>query len=165
MNDIEFPHFRTKTGICEITPDDIVLTRTGLRGRLAETIVGSNSVGRILFFLSLAGGSMVAMGGLAISRGELLHAAPMLLIGLGMLFSAYRSRNNVAIPVIPRASIQQITARGPVSPLTRAHFIVKFEHQGKTATRLIILPGAFQNGRAEYEKALNAFEAAGLKVG
>src|SRR5687768_7074196 len=46
--------FRTKTGMCTITDDRIVLTRDGARGAAAGAVVGSSITRTLIIYLVLA---------------------------------------------------------------------------------------------------------------
>lgn len=152
--------FRTKTGLCTITPEQIVLTRTGLRGATAAAVYGS-SIGRSLVLYSVVGGGALLWGFWLLARGS-LSGAFLVLIGLFLLWNVFASRSNSAAAAIARAAIQTVEAHPPRPPLTRGYFTVHFLEDGKARQRLIMLPGSMSNGQEEYKQAVAAMHAAGL---
>jgi hypothetical protein len=158
------PTFRTKTGICTITPEQIVLTREGVRGRSAEALLGSGSIGGLLILYAVSGLSLLGIGIRYLSREKYGDAAVPIAMGAFLLVSAIRSRNNTAAPVIPRDQIQSITATKPIPPATRGYFKVQFLQGSRSVTRLIILPGVLDGGQAEFDKAMEVFRGSGLTV-
>lgn len=161
--DTEFT-FRTKTGACTITPDQIILTRGGARGAVAAAVYG-NSIGRSLVLYSLLGGAALLSGLWSISRGSTFSGLIMALIGAFFLWSVYAGRNNSAAGVIPRAAIRRVEAHPPLSLLTRGYFDVFFTEDGKERRRIIALPGSLSDGENEYQRAKAVMRAAGLLDG
>ena len=157
------PSFRTKSGLCTVTPDQIVLTRVGLRGRFAELVLGSGTT-RLLLTYAVLGIVLVGVGIYYLRQSKVVDAVIALAIGVLLLTNAFRSRRNTATPVIPRAAIQSIIATKPVAAMTRGYFAVEFLENARLVKRIIILPGILENGQAEYQKALEVFQSCGLPV-
>jgi len=153
--------FRTKTGLCTITDDRIVLTRGGVRGAVAEVTVG-RSIWRPLITYGVLGAALLAFGVTRLAVREYLPGVVFCGFGGVFLCSVITSRNNSATPVILRSTIRGIVARPPRPPIVRGHFIVTFDEGGKERRRFILLPGTGSGGREEYAKAVQVMTAAGL---
>ncbi len=163
MSENESLSFRTKTGTCEITPDQIILTRSGVRGQVARLIFGSSIQRAVMIYGVLALLALVFTV-VAVVEGDMvgiiLFGALALLCGL----NAVDARRKSASPIIERKSIRRVQAHPPHAPVTRGYFNVEFEEQGVTRQRLIILPGSLEDGNAEFQRALEILRQAGLPV-
>lgn len=164
MSDAEFPSFRTKTGVCTITPDHIVINREGLRGKAAQALMGSGSIFRYLLLLTLMAAIFFVLAGYLIWAGVWVIAIIPIAGGCSLLVIVFRSRNNSLAPVIERSKIISISATPPLQGFTRAYFTIVFESDGSKLNRLIPLPGILQGGAAEFERAKELFRTAGLEV-
>ena len=153
--------FRTKTGTCTITPDQIVWSREGVRGAAAQQTFG-NSIGRALLIYGLLGGGALVFGVWRLLRGDTFPGVVFSLIGVFFLWSIFRSRHCSAVPVINRSAIRAVEAHRPRPPLTRGYFVVLFEERGRARKRFIMLPGSWANGGEEYARAEAAMRASGL---
>jgi hypothetical protein len=153
--------FRTKTGNCTITQDQIILTREGPRGAAAERFVGS-SVRRLLLTYALLGVGALSLGLRYFYTGPAVAGVIPVLIGVYLLWDVITSRNNSATPTINRSAVRTVEAHPPRPPLTRGYFAVMFREDGKEHKRLIMLPGSMNNGKAEYKVAEAAMRASGL---
>lgn len=153
--------FRTKTGVCTVTPDQIILTRSGVRGAAAEQVVG-NSILRPLVLYSVLGGAALIGGLWSLARGPSFFGIFLLLVGILLLWNVVASRGNSASSVIPRAAIRAIEAHPPHPPMTRGYFNVFFTEDGQERTRIIMLPGSLADGQAEYERAESILRTSGL---
>jgi hypothetical protein len=163
MTETSHPIFRTKTGVCELTPEYIVLSRQGLRGKSAELLIG-RSILPVLIFHAGLGIILVGYAIFSIQIAEYFIAFFAALTGGFLLRGAYRSRNVSATPIVARRSIRSVVAMAPVPPMTRGYFVVTFVVANKEKTRMIILPGVLQGGAEEYQRAIAAMESAGIKV-
>jgi hypothetical protein len=161
MNEIQEYKFRTKTGFCTITSQQIILERQGVRGEVANTVFGSGIRGALAIYTVL-GIAALAFGALLYFQGSPVSGVVYSLLGLIFLWNAYASRNNSAAPVIERSAIQSVDAHPPRPPFTRGYFSVWFMENGRKRRRLIMLPGSFSGGGDEYQKALNMLQEAGL---
>jgi len=161
MNEVQEYQFRTKTGFCTITPQQIILERQGVRGEVANTVFGSG-IHRALAIYTVLGIAALAFGVLLYFQGATVSGVVYSLLGLIFLSNAFTSRNNSAAPVIERSAIQSVEAHPPRPPFTRGYFSVWFMENGRKRRRLIILPGSFSGGDEEYRKALTVLQEAGL---
>jgi hypothetical protein len=153
--------FRTKTGTCTITPEQIILMREGARGTAAERIVG-DSIGRALLIYGLLGGGALIIGLWYLLGGDTGAGVVFGVIGALFLWNVVKSRNNSAAPIIDRSAIRAVEAHPPRPPATRGYFTVFFEEHGKVRKRLIMLPGVMENGGGEYERAVEAMRTCSL---
>jgi hypothetical protein len=153
--------FRTKTGFCTITAEQIILTRQGVRGASAEQVVGS-SIGRSLLLYSLFGGAALLLGLWLIYQGSAFTGAFLALVGSILLWNVFASRNNSAANRIDRAAIRGIEAHPPRPPLTRGYFNVYFLEDGQEHKRIIMLPSSLMNGQEEYQQAETIMRDTGL---
>ena len=156
--------FRTKTGICTITPEQIILSRESILGTAAKNIHGNN-IRRSLTLYALLGITAVGLAAWAIVSRDYFFGAFLLIIGLFLLWSVLSSRNNSAAPIIQRSDIKSVKARAPIPPIRRGYFIVRFTENGKEHNRLIMLPGSLYGGKAEFELALQTMQKSGLMTG
>jgi hypothetical protein len=148
--------FRTKTGTCTVTPTQIVLARTGLRGRLAGVVAGGWLYGLCGFGLLLSGGSQLWTGATAPGVIDLAF-------GGGLVFVFVRARRYSTSPVIERSSIRSVVLHPPAAGLTRGYFTVRFDAGGgRELERLILLPGSMSGGDEEYERAVTVMREAGV---
>ncbi len=161
MSDIVEHTFRTKTGTCTITSEQIILAREGVRGATAQWMFGY-SIHRTLVIYSLLGGTMLILGISFLLGGDIVEGGLVSLVGAFFLRTVISSRNNSAAPVINRSTIRTVEAHPPRPPITRGYFVVWFEEEGKTRNRLIMLPGSMANGQEEYVRAEAAMRATGL---
>lgn len=161
MQDIQT--FRTKTGTCTITPDEIVLTSSGhgVSSAIARRMFG-NSIIRILTIYGIVGGVLVALGVRALLRGDTGPGVLLLLWGALFVGNVVVSRNNSATAVVKRSAIRKVTAHRPRPPLTRGYFAVFFEEEGRLRKRLIMLPGSMHGGSEEYRRAEAMMPGVGL---
>jgi hypothetical protein len=161
MNEIQEHSFRTKTGICIITPQQIILERQGIRGEVAKTVFG-NSIYRALVVYIIIGMGALAFGIYLFYQGDNIFGAIYCIAGLLCLRNVFASRNNSAVPVIERSAIQLIEAHPPHAPFTRGYFSIWFMDNGQKRRRLVILAGSLSRGNEEYQKALLAIRETGL---
>ncbi len=164
MNDEARPKFRTKTGFCTITPDQIVLTRGGLRGQIAEVMYGSGSRLSTLIRSAVIGFSLLGFGFYLLTRHATFGGVFLVAFGAYFLLNVVLSCNSSATPVIPRTQIQTIVACKPMPPTTRGYFTIAFLENSRQVQRLIILPGVLDGGEAEFQKALMVFQSCGLRI-
>jgi hypothetical protein len=151
--------FRTKTGTCTITPDEIVLTRLG--HRVSSAVVG-NSIIRILAIYGIMGGVLLALGVRVLLHGDTGPGVLLLLWGALVVGNVVVSRNNSAAAMVKRSAIRKVTAHRPRFPLTRGYFTVFFEEEGRLRKRLIMLPGSMHGGGEEYRRAEAMMATVGL---
>jgi len=153
--------FRTKTGICTITDDQIAISRTGARGTLSNFLVGQ-SISRVLVVYGLLSLICFATSYMSIRSGDFVTGTFTCLVGLWMARAVYASRHNSAVPIIERSTIRKIEQHAPRPPATRGYFVVHFEEGGNLRKRMIMLPGSLEGGQAEYAHAISVLSEAGL---
>ena len=153
--------FRTKTGICVITPDRLELTREGIIGEAAEQIFGK-SVARALAIYSLLGIVALAVGIWFIVNSSYFGGGFFCVVGILLFWNVISSWNNSAANIIERSAITSVSVRTPHPPFTRGYFVVHFLHDGKKRKRLIILPGSMSGGKEEFKRALSVMQQAKL---
>lgn len=161
MNTENNDTFRTKTGVCTVTPERIVLTRGGVSGAAAAQIAGNN-IRRTLLLYSVFGGAALLFGLWSAYRGSVIPGVLLSLVGIIFLCNVVASRNNSAAAVIDRASIRAVKAHPPHPPFTRGYFDVFFLEDGKERKRIIMLPGSMSNGEEEYQQAVAVMRDSGL---
>lgn len=158
----ENPSFRTKAGVCTITPEQIQLTRRGARGALSKFLHGTGSIKRTLAIQSILGFSFIAVGVLSLVARKHSAAIIPLITGPYFLLDTYRSRHHSAAPIIQRNAVTAIDKTAPAPPSTRGYFTVHFIQDNKPRKRLIILPGYLEDGESEFEKACIILDETGL---
>jgi hypothetical protein len=146
--------FITKTGFCHILPDKIILTRDGIIGNVAKTIVG-NEINRILLIYSGTSIFLIYSAYTSFKNNEQLSAIFFSAVALYLIYNIFRSINNSATPIIERNKIKEVKFYNGKVGLTRSRFEIKFEDEnGKLKNRLIMLPGSLNDGKKETENAL-----------
>jgi hypothetical protein len=153
--------FRTKTGTCTITDDQIIIARSGVRGSLSNAMIGQ-SISRALVLYGLLSLGCFATSYVSIRSGDFVTGAFTCLVGLWLARGVYASRHNTAVPIIERSTIRKIEPHAPRPPATRGYFVVHFEQGGNVRKRMIMLPGSLEGGQAEYAHAINVLREAGL---
>lgn len=153
--------FRTKTGTCIITSEQIILKREGIRGTAAKRIHGDN-IKRSLSMYAVIGTLAIALGTWMFTTRDYFPGAILFALGILLLWNVFASRSNSAASVIERAAIVAVEAHSPRPPLTRGYFMLRFMENGKERKRLIMLPGTLSGGRQEYQRAFLAMQQAGL---
>ena len=154
--------FRTKSGTCTITPEQIVLRREGPRGAASQRLYGNSTV-RILVIYGLLGACLLAYAVWSWRDGHKIAAILPGAFGLLLLWVVFLSRQNSAAATIDRLTIRSVEAHPPRPPITRGYFRVWFaDDRGQQRQRLIMLPGSLSDGDAEYGKAVAAMRVAGL---
>jgi len=163
MSTHEGRSFRTKTGRCVVHDDRIELERTGARGALASTLVGT-SVNRILVVYG-----MVALGFAVVGVRGALQGEYALAVSFGFAAAYFargivRSRGLSAANVLVRSAISRIELHDPKPPVARGHFIVHFTDNGQKLRRIILLPGVAEGGSTEYVSAVALLRREGFEL-
>lgn len=154
--------FRTKTGQCDVTPDELRLLRTGPRGALADTIQGRSRART----LGVYGVLVVCMGVLAANAWRADQPVIALMwfgYAAWIVVSIIRSRDFSMATEIPRTTTTRIDVVRGWKPLTRDRLVVHFTDDGRPARRFILLPGVLQGG-SELDRAVTALRDAGWPV-
>ena len=145
--------FRTKTGFCHVTEDQIILTRDGVIGSVAKVTVGNN-ISRILIIYGLITLGLIYFAYDSCLKGDTFTTILFGLLGLYLINGIFKSLNNSATPIIDRKDIKTTKFIKGTSGLTRSRFEIEFNEYGKTKKRLILLPGSLTGGQDETEKAV-----------
>jgi hypothetical protein len=145
--------FRTKTGFCHVTEDQIILTRDGVIGSVAKVTVG-NSISRILIIYGVISLGLIYFAYDSYIKGGMFVTILFGLLGLYLINAIIKSLNNSATPIIDRKEIKTTKFIKGTSGLTRSRFEIEFNEGGTIKKRLILLPGSLTGGKDETEKAL-----------
>jgi hypothetical protein len=160
MDEVAEFTFRTKTGICTVTPDRLVIKREGIRGEMARQTFG-NSIGRALGIYGILGVLSLVGGIWLLIKANYASGSILSLLGAVYVFSVIISWNNSAASVIERSLVQSVGAHRPHFPFTRGWFTVHFLDDGKKRKRFIPLPGGMSGGGKEYRHALSVMKKTG----
>jgi len=145
--------FRTKTGFCHVTEDQIILTRDGVIGNVAKVTVG-NSISRILIIYGLISLGLIYFAYDSYLKGDTFATILFGLLGLYLIYGITKSLNNSATPIIDRKDIKTTKFIKGTSGLSRSRFEIEFNEGGKIKKRLILLPGSMTGGQNEADKAV-----------
>ncbi len=152
--------FRTKTGLCYVLPDKIVLLKAEAEA-LPNNTMGRN-IKSLLMGYSIVAGGIFYMAYRSWSKGAWPIAVFFILFGIWVTIGIVRSLNHSATPMIDRQKIKQVRFAKGVLGITRSHFVVYFEENGQTKKRIIILPGSLDGGAKTAKKALAIMHNEGL---
>ncbi len=143
--------FLTKTGICQVTDNEIFITRETVAGALASALLGK-TVARTLGMYLVVGILLFANGIFFIGDGNFLVGGTFLVTSVLLVRGVIKNRT---ISATKRILFTEITHIEPHPPLPgfRGFFVIYFLRNGKERQRMVILPGAARDGKAEYEKA------------
>ena len=155
--------FRTKTGFCHVTADQIILTRDGVIGNVAKVTVGNNIL-RILIIYGLISVGLIYFAYDSYLKGNTIATILFGLLGLYLIYGVAKSLNNSATPVIDRKDIKTIKFIKGTSGLGRSRFEIEFSQGGKIKKRLILLPGSMTGGHVETDKAVEIMREEKLLV-
>lgn len=145
--------FKTKTGFCHVTDDQIILTRDGVIGEIADVAVGNN-ISQILVTYSFAFLMLYYFAYDDYVKGDKIRAILYGIPGLYLLYGIFKSLNNSATSVINRKDIKSTKFIKGITGLTRSRFEIEFNENGKIRKRLIMLPGFLSGGKTETAKAI-----------
>jgi hypothetical protein len=149
----EMMEFRTKTGICKVNAERLEINREGIRGKSSQTIYGK-SIYRALTIYAVLALVVTSIGIWSIINSNYLTGSFFTLVGLVFFANVILSRNNTAVNLIERSTVDLVEAHPPHPPLTRAYFVVHYSENDKKRKRMIMLPGSLFGGSNEYKKAL-----------
>ena len=145
--------FKTKTGFCHILPDKIILTRDGIIGNVAKVAVGK-SITRVLIIYGGISIFLLYSAFDSFQIGQIPISIFYLIIGLFLMYGIFTSFNNSATPIIERKDIKSIKLKKAIFGIIRSRFEVLFKDEnGKIKKRIIMLPGAMDQGKKETEIA------------
>jgi hypothetical protein len=153
--------FRTRTGICRVLPDRIILERKGMAGKAAATIQG-DGIRRIQVIYALVAATLAVTGIIAILRGDYWQGGIALLLAGYLAWGVLGSRNLSATSEIPRSAITRVEVRRPRPPIKRGYFVIWFEENGQEVRRLILMPGSLTGGKGAFKAARDILHEADL---
>ncbi len=154
--------FPTKTGYCTITDDQILLTRTGVIGEVAEMMT-ARSLAPMLIIYSIAALFMFTSAWQSWVFGIPVLSVLFLLFGIRLVLGVLTSLNNSATPTIERSAITKVKWNPGIPLISKPHFKVYFtDNRGKNMKRLIILKGGLFGDPKEKELAVQVMSEAGL---
>jgi hypothetical protein len=160
MNNENEYTFRTKTGVCTVSPSRLVLTRRGVVGKAAQATLG-NSIYRVLIINGILGIAALVYGIWSLIDNNVASGLFFCIIGVFLLLNVILSRNNSVTGFIERSTVKSVEAHPPRPPFTRGYFIIHFLHNSKEHKRMVMLPGSLSGGNAEYPKALAIMKKTG----
>lgn len=149
--------FKTKTGFCHVTDDQIILTRDGVVGSVTKVTVGNN-ISRILIIYGLISLGLFYFAYDSYLKGDTITTILFGLLGLYLIYGISKSLNNSATPIIERKDIKTTKFIKGTSGLSRSRFEIEFNEGGKLKKRLILLPGSLNDGQNETEKAVEIMQ-------
>ena len=142
--------FRTRSGICTITSEQIVFSQPDAASRRGSSRATLLSV----LFASL----LFGFGIFLLLYGDAMMGAILVVLGLGLRWQQIRSGSVPVTPNIPRQAIRKVEARALLRLLTQGDFVVWYEVDGRRLRQRIVVQG----GRDEYLRAVEVMRAAGL---
>ena len=152
--------FRTKTGTCTVTSDRIVLVRQGVRGKLARILFGESVWRGLLVYCTIAG-FLAAVGISFIRTGgavRIAHGVVFCVLAAALFLNVIMSRHCSGVSEVPTDTIEHVDVHPPRPPWIRGYFAVLFRRGKTLKKRLIMLPGSWDDGQVEFEKAVKIFE-------
>lgn len=153
--------FRTKTGVCRVSPDKLVLERTGVRGQAAQTLHGDSKTRTWLVYLVIVA-VMAHTAWSALRAGDTALASVWAALAGWIVVSLARTRDFSMVNELSRTRMERVEFVRGIAGLTRDRVVVHFrDDAGKQARRFIIMPGALQQGRGELERARAALQNQG----
>jgi hypothetical protein len=140
--------FRTRSGICTITSEQISFSRpdSGSPRRSSRA-----SLLAVLFASLLFG-----LGIFLFLVGNALMGVIFVILGLGLRWQQVRA--NTVAPNIPRQAIRKVEARAPAMVFAPGDFVVYYDLGNRFVRQRIIVQG----GNDEYLHAVEVMRAAGL---
>lgn len=150
--------FRTRSGYCFITPDEIILTRQNQLKKIPAKPAGDIST-ILLSGYAISAAFVFYFSFLGFMRGEYYPAAVLLIVSAGIMAYVYTSRNKSFTPVIPRERIQDIELIKAVPGGLGTYFNIWFEDENSRIKRRVIkLPGMFVPQNEELIRAIDIMQ-------
>ncbi|WP_028315563.1 hypothetical protein [Desulfatibacillum aliphaticivorans] len=152
--------FLTKTGECQVTESEIIISRETVAGRLSTALFGPT--------VAKAFGMYLVVGLVLLVNGVFFLYDGQVHLGLVLLLSAFLLVGSIIknriLSSTSRISLSEISKIEPYPPLTgfRGFFVIHFTRNNKKLQRIIILPGAARDGKAEYKKAKRIIDGISL---
>jgi len=153
--------FRTKTGYCHVLPDRIILSSSPNPAIGAQGVTGKNIMQTLVMYglLSLC---LFYQAYNSYEENAIHFVVIFSLAGLYLLYVVFTSISNSTAPVIERKAIELVKFSKTIPGITRSHFAVFFNENGKGKKRLILLPGTLAGGIDETALAVTIMKREGL---
>jgi hypothetical protein len=150
--------FKTRSGYCFITPDEIILTQQNQLQKTPAKPAGDIST-IVLSLYAIGAAFVFYFAVLGFQRGEYYPAAVLLIVSVGIMAYVYAGRNKSFTPVIPRESIRDIELIKANPGGLGTHFNIWFEDdQTQLKRRVIKLPGMFVPENLELANAIKIMQ-------
>ena len=114
--------FRTKTGYCHITPDQIILNKDAVLDT-SEKMTESDGVVKIVLVYIIFAAYLIYSAYGDFGRGENVMAGILALVAVGLIYAIAISLDNSGTPVIDRSSIKKVTFTTGRKGLSRSVFV------------------------------------------
>jgi hypothetical protein len=150
--------FKTRSGYCFITPDEIILTQKDhLQKKPAKPAGDISTIVLSLYAISAAFVFYFAV--LGFQQADYYPAAVFLIISVGIMSYVYTARDKSFTPVIARESIRDIELIKAIPGGLGTHFNIWFEDdKGQLKRRVIKLPGMFVPDNIELANAIKVMQ-------
>jgi hypothetical protein len=142
--------FRTTSGICAITSEQIAFARPSAGSRRGSSLKALASIAYA--------GLLFGFGIYFFLLDNIMMAIILILAGLALPWLQLLKESKAVAPNIARQAIRKFEAHAPISVLTRGYFVVWYQQEGKLRQQRIVVQG----GAEEYSRAVEAMRAAGL---
>ena len=155
---MDYQTFKTKTGFCHISTNEIQLTRDGVVGNFSKVVSGKKISTTLILYGVLTLG-LAYYGFKELQNGQIVAPIIYLLLCILFLYVIIDSLNNSAAPIIQRDKIVNIQFKKGIPGLTRSRFDVFFKNENNKIQRRIIL---LHSNKKEVEKAMEIMKKEGL---
>ena len=155
---MDYQTFKTKTGFCHISTNEIQLTRDGVVGNFPKVVNGKKISTTLILYGVLTLG-LAYYGFKELQNGQIVSPIIYLLLCILFLYVIIDSLNNSATPIIQRDKIVNIQFKKGIPGLTRSRFDVFFKNENNKIQRRIIL---LHSNKKEVEKAMEIMKKEGL---
>lgn len=154
--------FETSRGYCHVLKDKILFTRNKSPKDL-ETFAPNYILTTLLIIYGMITVFLLYKAYLNYQTQEWLLVSLFVIGALYLIYELFRSLSYSTTSVIERDAIENVVFR-PIKPFVRrSHFRVYFKNaNGKTKTRLIILPRSFKLKEKQTKKAMRVMKRSGL---
>ena len=112
--------FRTKTGFCHITADQIILTRDGIIANAAKDTPGNGKIIRLLVVYSAVALGLLYLAYGNYRTGEVTSSVLLVMLAVYLINGVLRSVKNSATSVIDRKDLVSVHLVKAVPGLTRS---------------------------------------------
>lgn len=150
--------FKTRSGYCFITPDEIILTQQHhLQKKPAKPAGDISTI--VLSLYAIVAAFVFYFAVLGFQQADYYPAAVLLIVSVGIMAYVYSARDKSFTPVIPRHSIRDIELIKAIPGGLGTYFNIWFEDDnGQLKRRVIKLPGMFVPENAELANAIKVMQ-------